>query len=110
MVVLVVDVSTDGSVSGARVDRSAGDQRLDAAALDAVKQWKFLPAMKDGKPVVSQVRVPVDFRVDDKPGTPVATARATSGRAQVVAWNSYERLVGSLSASWEESAPPVDDC
>ena len=33
-----------------------------------------------------------------------------SGRAQVVAWNSYERLVGSLSASWEEPAPPVDDC
>lgn len=110
MVVLVVDVSTDGSVSGARVDRSAGDQRLDAAALDAVKQWKFLPATKDGKPVASQVRVPVDFRVDDEPGTPVATARATSGRAQVVAWNSYEQLVGSLSASWEEPAPPGDDC
>lgn len=87
VVMLVVDVSPDGSVSAARIDRSAGDQRLDAAALDAVKHWKFTPATKEGKPIASQVRVPVEFRLDDKPDTPVKTARAavSSGRAHAMA-------------------------
>lgn len=70
-----------------------------------------MPAMKDGKPVASQVRVPVDFRVDDNPGTPVAAARTSAnGLAHAVAWNSYEQLVGSLSATWGKPATPVDNC
>lgn len=112
MVVLVVDVSIDGSVSATKVDRSAGDPRLDAAALDAVKHWKFTPAIKDGKPVASQVMVPVDFRIDDKPEAPVKTAHGAnaSGRPHATAWNSYEQLVGSLNASWQQPSTPADDC
>ena len=74
MVVMIVDVAVDGSVSAAKIDRSAGDQRLDASALEAVKKWKFRPAMKNGKPVVSQARVPVDFRIEEQPDAPI-TAR-----------------------------------
>jgi TonB family protein len=36
---------------------------LDQKALDAVKQWKFEPAMKDGKPVAVQINVEVNFRL-----------------------------------------------
>ena len=61
-VVLIVDVAVDGSVSATKVDRSAGDERLDAAALEAVGQWKFKPLVKDGRPVPGKVRVPVEFR------------------------------------------------
>jgi bla regulator protein BlaR1 len=61
-VVLIVDVAVDGSVSATKVDRSAGDERLDAAALEAVGQWKFKPLVKDGRRVPSKVRVPVEFR------------------------------------------------
>jgi periplasmic protein TonB len=36
---------------------------LDEKALQAVKQWKFEPAMKDGHPVAVQMNVEVSFRL-----------------------------------------------
>jgi len=36
---------------------------LDAKALEAVKQWKFNPALKDGKPVDVQISVEVEFHL-----------------------------------------------
>ncbi|HEY3974178.1 MAG TPA: energy transducer TonB [Candidatus Sulfotelmatobacter sp.] len=36
---------------------------LDAKALDAVRQWRFQPALKDGKPVNVQISVEVEFRL-----------------------------------------------
>lgn len=108
MVVMIVDVAVDGSVSAAKVDRSAGDQRLDASALQAVKTWKFKPAMKNGKPVASQVRVPVDFRMEEHPDAPVTDRQAmvsTPGN-----FNTYERMLTSLSASWTPPKPAQDDC
>lgn len=111
-VLLVVDVAEDGSVSGAKVDRSAGDERLDAAALDAVKQWKFKPALKDGKGVAGQVRVPVEFAMDDEHDVQVKDPRAVraNSASKANAWSSYDRMVHSLSASWEKPAPPADEC
>ncbi|MDQ3160411.1 MAG: TonB family protein [Pseudomonadota bacterium] len=64
MVVLVVDVAADGAVINAVVDRSSNNSELDAAAMDAVKSWKFLPAIKDGKAVASKSRVPIEFSPD----------------------------------------------
>jgi TonB family protein len=39
------------------------DSRLDQAAVDAVKQWKFEPAMKNGKPVAVVIAVEVNFKL-----------------------------------------------
>jgi len=36
---------------------------LDEKAIEAVKVWRFEPAMKDGKPVAVQVNVEVTFRL-----------------------------------------------
>ncbi len=36
---------------------------LDAKAIDAVKQWRFQPALKDGKPVDVQISVNIDFHL-----------------------------------------------
>lgn len=36
---------------------------LDAKAIDAVKQWKFQPALKDGRPVDVQISVEVEFHL-----------------------------------------------
>jgi TonB family protein len=115
-VVMIVDVAMDGSVSAIKVDRSAGDQRLDAAALEAVGKWKFKPLVKDGKPVPSQVRVPVEFEMDGDHAVPLEQARAgvavqAAGRvANASDWSSYDRMVRSLSASWETPAAPADAC
>ena len=36
---------------------------LDTKAMEAVKQWRFDPALKEGKPVNVQISVEVDFRL-----------------------------------------------
>jgi TonB family protein len=40
------------------------DSGLDQAAVDAVKQWTFEPAMKNGKPVAIAIFVEVNFKLD----------------------------------------------
>lgn len=111
MVVLVVDVAEDGSVSGAQVDHSAGNESLDAAALEAVKQWKFKPMMKDGKPAASQVRVPIKFAPEGDPDAkPAQSSVGSTKTADANRWGSYEKMVASLSASWKKPAEPEDDC
>ena len=36
---------------------------LDEKAMEAIRQYRFKPAMKDGKPVASEITVEVDFRL-----------------------------------------------
>jgi outer membrane biosynthesis protein TonB len=36
---------------------------LDEKAIDNVKNWKFEPALKDGKPVPAKIAVEVDFHL-----------------------------------------------
>lgn len=43
-----VTVSQEGTVGAVRVVSSSGDSRLDAAAVKAVKQWRYRPAVQDG--------------------------------------------------------------
>jgi periplasmic protein TonB len=61
-VVLDVEVNTSGDVVNPKVMRSLG-LGLDEKAIEAVSQWKFAPAMKDGSPVSVNVEVEVDFRL-----------------------------------------------
>lgn len=58
---LVVDVAADGSVADARVERAEPAGVFDAAALKAVKSWKFTPMVKDGRAVPGRIRVPIRF-------------------------------------------------
>ena len=57
-----VTVGPDGKPRDIRVARSLG-LGLDEKAIEAVRQWKFEPAMKDGKPVAVAINVEVDFRL-----------------------------------------------
>jgi TonB family protein len=55
-------VGTDGRPSNIRVLSSLG-MGLDERAIEAVKNWKFEPAMKDGHPVRVEIAVEVDFHL-----------------------------------------------
>jgi periplasmic protein TonB len=61
-VVLWVIVGADGRPHDIRVQRSLG-MGLDQNAIEAVRQWRFEPARKNGQPVAVQVNIEVDFRL-----------------------------------------------
>jgi len=62
VVVLTLVVSPDGKPTDIQVTRSVGSG-LDEKAIEAVKQWRFHPAMKDGNPVEASIAVEVDFHL-----------------------------------------------
>lgn len=55
-------ISTDGAVENPHVVDSAPRRVFDSAAVQAVTQSKFKPALKDGKPVASTLRRRIDFK------------------------------------------------
>jgi len=55
-------VGPDGRPRDVKVTRSVG-LGLDEKAIEAVRQWKFEPALKDGKPVAVEVNVEVSFHL-----------------------------------------------
>jgi protein TonB len=62
---LLVDVSAAGLVDDIRVEQSCGYRILDRTASRTVRRWKFTPAKRAGLPVLSQVRIPVRFHLED---------------------------------------------
>lgn len=60
---LGVKVSEQGRVIEVHVTRSL-DHGLDQLAMDAVKRWRFKPAMREDKPVDVCISVEVDFQRD----------------------------------------------
>ena len=60
VVTLSAIVTSAGAVADVRVISGAG-MGLDEKAIEAVRRWKFKPAMKDGKPVAVQIAVQVSF-------------------------------------------------
>lgn len=61
-VLLTIEVSPNGTASNIKVARSLG-LGLDEKAIEAVKQWKFKPGYKDGKPVTVAATIEVNFRL-----------------------------------------------
>lgn len=59
LVEFVIDAT--GRVASVRILRSM--PLLDAAAMEAVRQWVFSPAVKHGRPVATVARAPVAFRI-----------------------------------------------
>ena len=64
-------IGEDGKVLEARVQHSA-NRELDRKAVEAVKKWKFKPAMKDGRPVKVMITVEVNFRLDPPSSLPAS--------------------------------------
>ena len=59
-----VCLDAQGSPQSVDVSRSSGFERLDTAAVQAVRKWRFEPARRGSTPVADCVVVPVNFRLD----------------------------------------------
>jgi protein TonB len=64
-VMLRVSVSAHGRPVEVDVAQSSGYPILDSAALSAVRQWQFIPAMQAGTAVAAIAEVPVRFQIDN---------------------------------------------
>lgn len=64
LVMLRATVDEEGRTADIEIVESSRSRELDRAALAAVRDARFSPAMRNGKAIASTVQVPVDFRLD----------------------------------------------
>jgi TonB family protein len=58
-------IDEQGNPSDVHVSRGVG-MGLDENAVEAVKQYKFKPAMENGKPVLVEINIEISFRLNSK--------------------------------------------
>jgi protein TonB len=63
-VILRVLVNPAGTADKVELRTSSGFDRLDDAALDAVRRWRFVPARQGDQPVTAWVLVPIVFTLE----------------------------------------------
>jgi len=64
-VVLRVLVNADGGAEKVLVHASSGHERLDQAAHDAVREWRFVAARQGDQPVAAWALVPITFALEN---------------------------------------------
>jgi len=62
---LKVRVTPDGRAADVQVQRSSGSSVLDGSALEAVRNWQFVPERRGQTPVESWLVVPIVFRLEN---------------------------------------------
>ena len=60
-VVVAVALNAQGTIDDIKVVRSL-EPSLDQSSVNAVRQWKFAPATKDGQPVAVQFEIETTYR------------------------------------------------
>lgn len=63
-VLLQVKVTATGTAEHVQIKQGSGYPRLDEAALNTVRQWRFIPARRGDEAVAASVVVPIVFRLD----------------------------------------------
>lgn len=63
-VLLLVQVTAHGTAAQVEIKQGCGFPRLDQAALNAVRNWRFVPARRGDDTVAASVLVPITFRLD----------------------------------------------
>ena len=66
-VVLLVTIDKNGDPIDVTVEHTSHDRFLDRAAIDALKSWKFNPALENGSAVNDALRVPFNFNPSSRP-------------------------------------------
>ncbi|HEX5129354.1 MAG TPA: energy transducer TonB [Usitatibacter sp.] len=63
-VILRVQVDASGQVAGIEIHQSSGFERLDKAALAAVRRWRFEPARSGNRAIAGVALVPINFQLE----------------------------------------------
>ena len=64
VVAVIIVIDEKGSIMSSSIAKSSHAE-FERPALEAVKNWKFKPAKKDGNPVKVRVTIPLRFNVDE---------------------------------------------
>lgn len=62
---LLIQVNEFGAVSSAKVLQAKPRKAFNAAAIKAVRKWKFYPKMADGKAIPFQVTQTIEFNINE---------------------------------------------
>lgn len=65
LVVVRVEIAADGTAARIEIAESSGYNILDEAAVDTVKEWAFVPAMKDGIAITTWLEIPIRFMLTE---------------------------------------------
>ncbi|MFC3551818.1 energy transducer TonB [Lysobacter cavernae] len=60
-VMVRAQIGADGTPTSVSVATGSGSRQLDRAAVDAVRRWRFRPALANGQPTTGTVMVPISF-------------------------------------------------
>ncbi|MFH1231127.1 MAG: energy transducer TonB [Planctomycetota bacterium] len=63
LVILMVEIDEKGMALDVKIVQSSGYKLLDESALKTVKKWAFIPATKNGKPILSRIEIPIRFKL-----------------------------------------------
>ena len=63
-VLLEVNVTATGTAERVLIKQGSGFPRLDEAALNTVRHWRFIPARRGDEAIASSVVVPIVFQLD----------------------------------------------
>jgi periplasmic protein TonB len=79
-------ITAQGTVSGAAVEESSGNQQLDLAALMCVEGWLYKPATRDGQPVAAPWKIAIDWSIIPRGDMPASGTPAGNGAMSVPVW------------------------
>ena len=65
-VVLLIRVGVDGRVESLKLSRSSGVKSMDESALKTVKDWRFEPAKRFGRPIAMEIRHAIRFEFQEE--------------------------------------------
>lgn len=99
--VLVLSLDHCGQVTQVHVEHSTGVAAFDQSGIDAAKTWRLSPEIKDGKPVPSRVRVPIQFQDDS-----AAAAAAAAPSAAAAGGKGKLPSVEAMYAGWKRMQVP----
>lgn len=107
--VLSLVVNREGKPENVTVSRSLG-MGLDEKSIEAVRNWTFEPARKDGKPVAVRVHVVMTFRLGVKPDrATLKRLRKADAEAHRIQWERVYRVEGDSPAPLCHSTQQRDE-